>query len=350
MSASSGKTGILLLNLGGPTRLDEVEPFLYNIFSDPDVVQLPLGFLYQRAFARKMARARAPESRHTYSLIGGKSPILEKTREQARLLEERLGPEIVVEVGMRALSPTIEEGVRALLARGAVRIVALPCYPHYSRATTGSALRELRRVLRRTAPNLPLHTVCCYPTEPLFIEAWLEQIERTLSTVPSGPSGALGRRERAHLLFSAHGLPRRLIDRGDPYLRQLERTIGALIEYLPTHAYTLAFQSRATRIPWLGPSTQEALTALATHGHAGEPVEDVVVVPISFVTDHIETLYELDLLIRDHALAEGLSGYHRVAPPGASPRFIETLALLSLRALEQGRLCGTGTAGCAKIG
>lgn len=333
--ATPPTTAVVLMNLGGPDSLEAVEPFLFNIFSDPDVIQLPLGFLWQKAFARNLARARAPESRENYAKIGGRSPILRLTEEQAAALERELGEGFRTYVGMRAWHPFLEEAVGRLVADGAERVVALPLYPQRSRTTSLSAMRELRRVLAEKAPGLPLHEICCFPVAPGLLAAWEKQIRATLETLPPA------RRERAHVLFSAHGLPQRLIDRGDPYLAHVQATVAGVMGRLPHGlAHSLAFQSRATRVKWLEPATEHALADLAARG-----VEDVLVVPIAFLTEHVETLFELDLLIREQALAAGLRGYHRVPAPNDAPELIGALAELVRGALEPGRLRPCGLVG-----
>lgn len=334
------ETAVVLMNLGGPDSLQAVEPFLYNIFSDPDVLQLPLGFLYQKALARRISRSRAAESAECYRKIGGRSPILELTREQGSLLEKALGPGFKTYIAMRAWKPFTEEAVDALVADGAKRVVALPLYPQRSRTTSVSSLRELKRLLERRARGLPLREICCYPTENGLVDGWAERIRAALEPLPQG------RRERAHVLFSAHGLPQSVIDGGDPYLSQVQATVAAVMRRLGSgQPHSLAFQSRATRAKWLEPSTQDALTEL---GRAG--VEDVAVVPVAFLTDHIETLYELDLLIREHALAAGIRGYHRVAALNRSPALIDGLARLVRRALEsEGPVCEGGPVACPRV-
>jgi ferrochelatase len=323
--AISPKTAIVLLNLGGPDSLDAVGPFLFNLFSDPDVVQLPLGFLWQKAFAKRVVRARLEESKANYAKIGGRSPILELTLQQGTLLERQLGPGFKTYVAMRAWRPNTEHAVAALLADRCDRIVALPLYPHRSRTTTGSSMKELRRVLSTLPSPPPLHEVCCYPTEPAFLDAWADRVRESLAGLPGE------RRDKAHVLFSAHGLPQSVIDGGDPYLLQIEATVKGVMARLASGlAHSLAFQSRATRAKWLEPSTETALSRLAAAG-----VADVLVVPIAFLTDHVETLYELDMLIRDHAMRVGLNGYHRVSALNGSPLLIEALAALVQRALAR---------------
>ncbi|HWV39185.1 MAG TPA: ferrochelatase [Vulgatibacter sp.] len=336
MSTASPHVAVVLMNLGGPGSLDEVEPFLYNIFVDPEIIRLPLGFLWQKAFARRISRKRAPESRAIYARIGGRSPLLEQTRAQGAALEAALGPGYRTYVAMRAWKPDTEEAVDRLLAAGATEVVALPLYPQRSFTTSGSSMKELRRVLRKKAPGLKLSEVCCFPTDPGFLDVWADAIREKLEAIPEG------RRERAHVLFSAHGLPRETIDRGDPYLAQVQATVRGVMERLPPGlAHGLAFQSRATRVKWLEPATEHALHDLAKAG-----VKDVIVVPIAFVTEHVETLYELDELLREPAVAAGIEGYHRVPTPGTAAGLIDRLAarIRQAQASPEGWVCG-GTAG-----
>jgi len=336
VSTASPHTAVVLMNLGGPSSLDEVEPFLFNIFSDPEVIRLPLGFLWQNAFARRISRKRAPESRAIYERIGGRSPILEHTLAQGAALEAALGPGYLSYVAMRAWKPDTEEAVDRLLAAGATEVVAVPLYPQRSFTTSGSSMKELRRVLGRKAPRLKLSEVCCFPTDAGFVGVWADAIRAKLESIPEG------RRERAHVLFSAHGLPQETIDRGDPYLDHVQATVrGVMAQLPPGLAHGLAFQSRATRVKWLEPATEHALEDLAKAG-----VKDVIVVPIAFVTEHVETLYELDELLREPAVAAGIEGYHRVPAPGIAPGLIDGLAarIRQAQAAPEGWVCG-GPAG-----
>ena len=319
------RTAVVLMNLGGPGSLEDVEGFLYNIFSDHDVIPLPLGFLWQGLLARRIARKRAPESRQNYAKIGGRSPILALTREQGARLEERLGPQFKTYVAMRASAPFTEEAVDALVKDGAQEIVALPLYPQRTRAMSVSSMRELHRVLKKRKSRLPVHEVCCYPSEPGLLETWADQLNATLATIPED------RRAKAHVLFSAHGLPQSLVDGGDPYLEHVKRTVAGVMEKVgASRPHRLASQSRATRAKWLEPTTQDALSELAQAG-----VRDVAVVPIAFLTEHVETLYELDMLLRDHARSVGIEGYFRVPAPNCAPKLIDALAGLVTRALAQ---------------
>lgn len=316
--ANPSRTAVVLMNLGGPDNLDAVEPFLFNIFSDPDMVQLPLGFLWQKTFARKLSKANAAASRENYSKIGGRSPILEETRAQALALEAALGPGYKCYIAMRAWHPFTEEAVDQLLADGCTDVVALPLYPQRSRTTSYSSARELRRVLAQKAPGLSLREICCFPAVDGFLEAWATEVRNTLASVPEE------RRPAAHVLFSAHGLPQKLIDKGDPYLAHVEASVAGVMERIEgSQPHSLAFQSRATRVKWLEPATEDALDVLAKQG-----VKDVVVVPIAFVTEHVETLFELDMLLKEPALEAGIEGYYRVPVPAVAPTLIGALAEL----------------------
>lgn len=329
----TARTAVVLMNLGGPDKLEDVEPFLFNIFSDRDVIQLPLGWLWQKRFARSVAKKRAPESRENYVKIGGRSPILEHTKAQARALETALGEGYRCYIAMRAWHPFTEEAVDQLITDGATEVVALPLYPQRSRTTSYSSIAELRRVLARKAPQLPLYEVCCWPAVPGFLDAWAGEVRKTLEGV------APERRAAAHVLFSAHGLPQSVIDKGDPYLAHVQASCRGVMDRLPSGTpWSLAFQSRATRVKWLEPATEHELERLAKAG-----VKDVVVVPIAFVTEHVETLFELDMLIKEPALAAGIEGYHRVHAPALAPELIGELAAL-VRGAQRGELPACPTA------
>ena len=320
-------TAVVLMNLGGPDDLDAVEPFLFNIFNDRDMIQLPLGWLWQKRFAKALSRKRAAESRANYAKIGGRSPILEFTQAQAQAIEAALGEGYKCYVAMRAWHPFTDEAVDQLVSDGATRVVALPLYPHRSRSTSYSSVAELRRVLARKAPELPLKEVCCWPTVPGFLDAWAHEVRKTLDGIEPA------RREKAHVLFSAHGLPQSVIDKGDPYLAHVQASCDGVMARLPAGTpWSLAFQSRATRVKWLEPATEHELDRLAKAG-----VKDVVVVPIAFVTEHVETLFELDMLLKDPAVAAGIDGYHRVHAPATAPALIEELAGL-VRGAQAGNL------------
>lgn len=342
MTQTNELKAVVLMNLGGPDDLDAVEPFLFHIFNDRDMIQLPLGFLWQKQFAKMLSRKRAPESRSNYEKIGGRSPILEHTKAQARAIEERLGDGYRCYVAMRSWHPFTEEAVDQLLADGATEVIALPLYPQRSRTTSYSSIAELRRVLKRKAPHLPLKEVCCWPAVDGFLDAWADEVRRTMEGI------APERRAAAHVLFSAHGLPQSVIDKGDPYLDHVQASCRGVMARLPEgQPWSLSFQSRATRAKWLEPDTEVELARLGAAG-----VKDVVVVAIAFVTEHVETLFELDLLLRPPAEEAGIEGYHRVPVPATAPSLMEALADL-VRGAERGELppCAAGSGmRCARRG
>ncbi len=323
---SQQKTAVVLMNLGGPDSLAAVQPYLQNLFGDPEIIQLPLGFLWQPIFARLVSRRRAPESRENYGKLGGRSPILEETQAQADALQALLGDDFEVVTAMRYWHPFTEKAVEEALARGCTRFVAVPLYPHRSRATAWSSVKELRRVLKAKAPTAELKEICCYPVEEGLVTAWVARIHEALDPLASE------QRAKAHLLFSAHGLPQKMVDDGDPYLAHVQATVAAIMAKLPegfVAAHSLAFQSRATPVKWLEPECGAELARLAASG-----VKDVGVVPIAFVSEHVETLFELDMLIREPAMAAGITGYHRVLTPRTHPALIALLASQVHRALE----------------
>jgi ferrochelatase len=315
---------VILMNMGGPASLDEVEPFLFNLFRDHDLIPLPLGFLWQRRFARMISRSRAKKVRDYYKLIGGRSPLGDITAAQARLLAERLsrGRERAVSchVAMRYTPPFTAEAVAAAHAAGARTIVALSLYPHYTTATTGSSLWELRKTLAGKPPAagaVDLVEIDRWPDHPVYLDALAQQVARGLEQF------AEAERSGVELLFSAHGLPESFIRKGDPYVRDLELTIAGVLGRLGgQRPWRLSFQSRAGKQRWLEPATDDVLKLLARTGR-----KQVLAIPISFVSDHIETLYEIDLLFGDEARALGLD-FKRAPSLNTEPLFIEALAQL----------------------
>jgi len=312
----SARYGVLLFNLGGPGTLDDVEPFLVNLFSDRDIIQLPLGALVQPLFARAIAKARGPSVRRNYASIGGGSPQLRLTRAQAEALGARLGRTggaVPVAIAMRYWSPRTEQALAELAAAGVERVVTLTLYPHYSRATTGSSERELARVLARPEwrDRFRVSGVDRFAEEPLYLDALAATVREALALFPEET------REEVVLLFSAHGLPRRFVDAGDPYVGETEATVRG-------------FQSRTGPVKWIGPGTDEILRDLGSQG-----VREVLVVPVSFVSDHIETLYELDQLFADVARKTGIADYRRSAVLNTHPLFIDALAGLVERHLAE---------------
>jgi ferrochelatase len=314
------KTAVLLLQMGGPDTIDAVEPFLFNLFSDRDIIRIGPAFL-QPLIARFIARRRAPKSAAFYAEIGGKSPIRELTELQARALESLLGPEFRCFVAMRYWKPSTNEALAAIKREGVSRIIALSLYPHYSRATTGSSINELKRVLALSGVEFSVSYIDRFYNHPLYIEALTKRIEEGLA--------GFADRDMTHLLFSVHSLPQSFIDGGDPYLDHILETVRLVMERLGDMDYHLSFQSRAGPVKWLEPSTEDMLKKLAAAG-----CEKLLVVPLSFVSDHIETLYEIDIQYAKEAQALGIGNFRRSPSLNDSPIFIKCLAELILKELE----------------
>ncbi len=286
------KIGVLLLNLGGPQQLEDVKPFLFNLFSDRQIIRLGPAFL-QKTIARIIAHRRAPKSMENYRRIGGGSPILEKTREQAQALEAILQQDgdFVVRPCMRYWHPFAHEALAEMTAVGVEELIALPLYPQYSRATTGSSLQDLYQAQTRYGPDVPIREIWSWPAEPDYIACLAARIREGLSCFGDQPS---------QLLYSAHSLPVRFIEEGDPYVTDLKKTIRDLEEQTGISG-ELCYQSRSGPVEWLGPSTPELLTRLAAAG-----TTNVLVMPLSFVSDHVETLFEIDIQYRKMATDLGI--------------------------------------------
>jgi ferrochelatase len=323
-AAAAGPLGLVALNLGGPDSLDDVEPFLRRLFGDPDVIQLGWARPLQPLLARLVARRRGPVSRAAYAQIGGRSPIREETNAQAAAVAAELGRRglaVRPVVAMAAWHPLANEAVAELRAHGVRRAVALPLYPHKSRATTGSSLGQLEKA-RAQAGGLEIAAIERYPDAEGYLGAVAARIEEALLTLPPE------RRADAPVLFSAHGLPEVYIRRGDPYLDDVRTTVLAVTRRLGLGARArLCFQSRVGPQRWLRPTTEAVLDELAA---AGTPA--VVVVPIAFTGEHIETLQEIDILYRERAEKAGIAHFARARTVGCHPAFIAALADLVLAA------------------
>ncbi len=313
----SRKTAVLLLQMGGPDSIDAVEPFLRNLFSDRDIIKIGPAWL-QPLIARIIAKRRAPKVEKNYAEIGGKSPLRELTEAQGKALEEALGDGYRCFVAMRYWRPSTLEALAAIRREGIDRIIALSLYPHYSRATTGSSINELKRILGQAGKKFDVTYVDRFYDHPLYIEALAEKIREGLEEFHP-----LADRE---ILFSAHSLPQSFIDEGDPYLSHIEETVRLVMERfeLPHH---LAFQSRAGPVKWLEPSTDAMLEHLAAHGS-----KNLLIVPLSFVSDHIETLHEIDIEYGKMAFGLGFAKCKRSPSLNTSPTFIACLADLVRKA------------------
>jgi len=320
---TTGRLGVLLLNLGGPDSREAIKPFLTNLFNDREIIRLPGGRLGQKLVAWIIVRARLREVERNYDSIAGRSPILERTTRQARALERTLredqGVEALVRPAMRYWHPFAEEALAEMTEQGIRRIVALSLYPQYSMATTGSSVNELRRVLQRDSPGyFDVSIIDRWPTLPGYLDALARRVEQTLADIPEP------RRDRTALLFSAHGLPADFIERGDPYLDDVGATVEGVLKRLSVQRLVrLGYQSRVGPVKWLEPRTEQVLRELADAG-----CRDVVVIPISFVADHIETLYEIDQQLAGTARELGYVTFRRTRALDDDPTFIGALARL----------------------
>lgn len=315
--------GVVLLNMGGPENLDSVEPFLVNVFSDRSIIELPLGRVIQPLFARVIAKARGPAVRRNYEGIGGGSPQLRLTREQAAALEQRLCqgdcPLYRVFIAFRYTRPSADDALATMAACGIHKVVTLPLYPHYSRATTGSSQADFDRALtdpRSRQHGFEVAHLHSYPDDPLYVDAMAAQVREAYNRM--SPEG----RREAVILFSAHGLPQKFVDSGDPYVDHIEATRRGIVARLNLpNRQVLAYQSRTGPVKWIGPGTEETIEELAASG-----VKRLLVVPLSFVSDHIETLYEIDQLFLEVATKAGIVEYRRPEALNTHPLFIESLA------------------------
>jgi ferrochelatase len=314
------KLGVVLLNLGGPDSLDAVEPFLFNLFSDPDIIDFPGSFLFRKRLAKIISTRRSPGVIKQYEKIGGKSPIKEHTLKQAALLEERLNLHVPAEVvvAMRYWKPSTEEAIEALIAEGSKRVVLLPLYPQFSVATTTSSVKEWEKQLKLKNVDLEHELIESYFEHPTYIDAFVERINQGLERFPAE------RRDEVNILFSAHGTPMKLVKNGDPYSHQIKKTIAAIMNrggYSQEH--TLCYQSKVGPMKWLTPSTPDTIAELASKG-----VKNMLLVPVAFASDHLETLFELGVEYRRQAKERGVVQYEVTEGLNDSPKFIEALAEL----------------------
>jgi protoporphyrin/coproporphyrin ferrochelatase len=313
------KIGVILLNLGGPETLEDVAPFLYNLFSDREIIRLGPVWL-QKPLAWLVARTRAPKSRKTYARIGGGSPLVHITLQQAQALQETLRSEgnFRVVTAMRYWQPRVTVALEKLAEEGISEIVALPLYPHYSCATTGSSFSDLKTAMAASDSRFRLQEITSWADHPSYISCLCEHIRRGLA-VFSG--------EMVQIVYSAHSLPAAFIDQGDPYLEHLQKTIQG-IEAETGREGLLCFQSRSGPVRWLSPSTPETIERLAQSG-----CKNILMVPISFVSDHVETLYEIDILYKQMARDLGMR-LESSTSLNTDPAFIKCLKDIILERLE----------------
>jgi protoporphyrin/coproporphyrin ferrochelatase len=328
------KLAVVLFNLGGPDSPEAVEPFLRNLFTDPAIIALP-GIL-RKPLGRFIARRRAPIAKQIYAHIGGRSPIVEETQAQARALEQALAVQdhdAKAFIAMRCWHPFSDGAALAVKNWAPEKIVLLPLYPQYSTTTTASSLADWQRAAKTAGLTVPTTQVCCYPAEPGFIAALADAVRETQAKAKPDI--------RYRLLLSAHGLPERVVAKGDPYRWQVERTASALVEALGISGldYSICYQSRVGPLKWIGPATDAEIRRAGAEGLG------VVVAPIAFVSEHSETLVELDIEYAKLARESGVADYLRAPTVGVRQPFIDALADLATRAAFD-RLCPTAFTRC----
>jgi protoporphyrin/coproporphyrin ferrochelatase len=322
------KTAVVLFQLGGPDSLEAVEPFLYNLFCDPDIIDLPGAFLFRKTLARIISARRAPKVRELYKNIGGGSPILPQTLRQAKSLQESLSNKGItadVHVAMRYWHPMTEEVLEQIRKDKIEEVVLLPLYPQYSKVTTGSSVKTWQNAAAKMNINhLSTKLIESYYDHPMYIAALAENIRQSIDRVPQDE------RKNVHLVFSAHGTPIKLVKDGDPYSMHMQKTYEAVIAAgnfgLPHH---LCFQSKVGPQRWLEPSLTQTIESLA-----GQKVSHMIVVPIAFVTEHIETLSEIGIEAREEAQHLGVKYFDVMPALIDSPKFISCLTELVIQQLK----------------
>jgi ferrochelatase len=321
-----GRVGVLLLNLGGPDRLEDVRPFLFNLFSDPEIIRLPVPWL-QKPLAWMISSLRAKRSQENYQLIGGGSPLRKITEEQANALQTRLqerGQPVQMYIGMRYWHPFTEEAIAQIKRDRIEKLVILPLYPQFSISTSGSSFRLLEKLWNEDQEFQAIeHAVIeSWYDRPGYIQAMADSIACQLDRFDNP--------DQSHIFFSAHGVPVSYVtEAGDPYQKEIEDCTARIMRCLNRpNAHTLAYQSRVGPVEWLQPYTEDAIEALAEQG-----VSDLLVVPISFVSEHIETLQEIDVEYREVATEAGIRNFQRVPALNTHPVFIDDLASLTLETL-----------------
>ncbi|WP_457623563.1 ferrochelatase [Persephonella sp.] len=307
------KIGVVLMNMGGPDSLEAVQPFLYNLFSDHDIIQIPK--LIQKPVAYIISKVRADKTMKYYKIMGGKSPQKEQTIEQAEKLQETLGENFKVVVAMRYWHPFTDEALKELIKENIKKIILLPLYPQFSRTTTGSSFNEFYRQYKKLGLKIPVKEIRSYHNHSLYIKAWTENIKENLPNY-----------SEYFFLFSAHSLPENIIRKGDPYKDQTEETVSLIMKNFPENKYTLSYQSKVGPVKWLEPMTEDTIKNLAENG-----IKKLCVIPISFVSEHSETLYELDIEYGNLAKELGIESYVRIPTLKSNPTFIEALKDLVLQ-------------------
>lgn len=336
MSEGRRRIAVVLFNLGGPDSPDAVQPFLFNLFCDPAIIGAPAPVRW--LLAQFISRRRAPFARRNYALMGGKSPLLPNTVKQAKALQAALSGagDVRCFIAMRYWHPFAGEVARDVKAFEPDQVVLLPLYPQFAAATTGSSLADWRKAAATAGLVAPSRTICCYPEEPGFISVMAALTAEAWKTVEKAGN--------PRILFSAHGLPKREIARGDPYQWQVEQTAAAIASAVSQNLggaqeWMVSYQSRVGPMEWLGPYTDAEIK------RAGDEGRPLVIVPLVFVSEHVETLVELDVDYRKLAADNGVPAYERVRTVNEDADFIEGLARLVRRAVEGEIPLGCGYAG-----
>lgn len=329
-----GRVGVLLLNLGGPDKLEDVGPFLYNLFSDPEIIRLPFSWL-QKPLAWFIATRRTSQSQENYRKIGGGSPLRGITEQQGKALKERLntlGRDANIYIGMRYWHPFTEEAITKITEENIKHLVILPLYPQFSISTSGSSFRLLEKLWQKN-PKLQQMAYNAIPSwykQSCYLQAMADLISQELDQLLNP--------NEAHIFFSAHGVPKSYVEEaGDPYQQEIEECTELIMLTLNRpNNYSLAYQSRVGPVEWLQPYTDDAIKDLGKKG-----VNTLVVVPISFVSEHIETLEEIDIEYREIAEKAGIHNFRRVPALNTHPLFIQALANLVIESLEPSSLTFT---------
>ena len=313
------KKAVILFNLGGPDKLENVEPFLFNLFNDPAILNLPTFLRYP--LAKLISRRRSPTAKKIYEELGGSSPILKLTTDQSKALEKQLNlsdgeNEYKCFIVMRCWHPRAEKVINDVKTYAPSEIVLLPLYPQYSAATSGSSIKEWNDVCKKNNYVIKTSTICCYPSNELFIKSHVSEIKKKVENL-----------DNYKLIFSAHGLPEKNIKKGDPYQWQVEQSVKNTVESLKLKNldWVLSYQSRVGPLKWIGPSTDDVIIENSKLG------KKIVLVPIAFVSEHSETLVELDIEYKELADKNGCIDYIRVPALGTNPDFISSLSNLVIK-------------------
>ena len=312
------KKAVILFNLGGPDKLESVEPFLFNLFNDPAIISIPSFIRYP--LAKLISKRRAPIAKDIYREIGNKSPILELTQKQAQSLENSLVKkgDYKCFVVMRCWHPRAREVINKVKEYDPKEIILLPLYPQYSASTSGSSINEWNDLCKKENYLIKTKTICCYPTQENFIMSHVNLIKKTLNTIEN---------KNFKLLFSAHGLPENKIKKGDPYQWQVEKTVETIMSKLINENldFLITYQSRVGPLKWIGPSTDEMIIKYS------KEKKGIVIVPVAFVSEHSETLVELDIEYKKLAEKNGCVFYKRIPALGIEENFVKGLTDLVLQ-------------------